>query len=175
MSNRNTTRCIVVALAVSTGVMAGPALGADLNTQKMKIGNSSPSGPTGKIIAKGDFQTFPPSDVFDASASITFRVSDSPFVLDKSVTWAPTDCLTFQTGKVQCQSADKLARAKFTPLNSSPGVFRFKIQVKGLANIHAPYAHPFSLILTHGSTPTLRTDTMDECKTYVFGIICHIL
>jgi hypothetical protein len=162
---------VTVATLLGSGLR--PARAADLTMLRLKLVNTGPSVVTGRISGKCDFITSPPTDTFDALSPISFHLTDA-VSLDVTHTWSPTECITSASGKIKCKSVDGSGTASFFPVPATPEVVRCKFKISDL-NIHAPFTQPIVTDLEHGTTPTTRTSSFDECKTLVYGMLCRRL
>ena len=168
----------MIALATLLGRQPTVASAENLNVLRLKLNNTGPAVVTGRISGKGDFITSPPTDTFDVLSPISFHLTDAVAAsLDVTHTWAPSECVTVPSGRIKCKNFDpsgNVSTASFSPVPATPQVVRFKFKMSGL-NIHAPFYQPIETELSHGTTPTLRTNSFNECKTLVYGLLCRHL
>ena len=116
---------------------------------------------------RGDFVTAPPRDHFDATAGIALEVADGGRV-DQRAAWTSAECVTATNGRIGCQSADRLARAKFKARGPS---FRFAARLRRRALV-APFQAPVRVRITHGEMID-RVGTVGGCTSTGSAMRCR--
>ena len=129
--------------------------------------------PRAKIILEGEFFTEPDQgDVFDASADITFRVTEA-IGLDRTFVLPSTSCLRLITGRIRCIDPTGTIRGLFVPLPGAPNIFHFRVKAARL-DIGGPYAPPVTVTITHNDGSNRRGE-IDECRNSKKGMSCKAL
>ena len=130
---------------------------------------SNAAGNNGSIRVAGTF-AISPTERFGATAGIAVRVRDE-LGHDETHQFAATDCATHPTsGRIQCRSADRSAKAKFAPSRKAPGRFAFSIQLKRLA-LAAPFQGPVELTVTSDGGLE-RAGSIAGCAGVRLGLKC---
>src|SRR4029434_1411495 len=81
------------------------------------------------------------------SGGLVVRVNDAA-TFDTSFAWSASECGTFKRGRIICRSAaDPSTQAKFRPLASAPGVFKYKLRLSHLS-IAGDVVGPVSVTVT---------------------------
>ena len=129
--------------------------------------------PRAKIILEGEFFTQPgDGDVFDASADISFRVTEADHI-DMTFLLPTSSCITLITGRIRCIDSTGTVRGLFIPISGSPNIFHFRLKAARL-DIGGPYAPPVTLTITHDDGSN-RRGVMDECRNSKKGMSCKAL
>jgi len=105
----------------------------------------------GAIVLRGNFETFPPADVFGAAAGISVRVTDGLNV-DRRADWVPEECVTFPKGGMRCRVdiGERRLKGRFNPTKETPEIWRYVIRMKRL-DIDAPFQAPVTADISHHS------------------------
>lgn len=167
MTSRLASALLVLVLAV-----AGAANAAELSVTKVRLRqNSSGQGDNSVIRMTAFFVTNPPSDVFTPGNGVTVRVQDH-IVLDRTVTWAPTDCLTVGT-KTKCLAGgQKYVFLQAKPLNGIPSAVAITMKVRKLGLV-GPFDGPVTITLTETGSGVDRVGTIADCVLRVSGLACR--
>ena len=105
----------------------------------------------GAIVLRGNFETFPPADVFDAASGISVRVTDGLGV-DRRADWAPEECVTFPKGGIRCKVdiGERRLKGRFNPMKETPEIWRYVVRMKRL-DIDPPFQAPVTADISHNS------------------------
>ena len=123
----------------------------------------------GGIAVRGTFPVAPP-DTFGASAGVTAHVIDVSGV-DVSVSWSASECGTFRRGRIVCRSTnDPATQAKFIPLASAPGIFKYKLRLAHLG-ASGPVTAPLTVTVTHDGAVD-RVGAAGFCRDIPAGQTC---
>jgi hypothetical protein len=128
-------------------------------------------GRSGSIAIRGTFPVSAP-EAFGTSAGIAARIVDA-LGLDASFAWSTSECGTFSRGRIICRSvADPASQAKFRPLASAPGVYKFKLRLAhldGAGDVGAPLG---VTVTTDGAID--RVGAANVCRTIPTGQMCKL-
>lgn len=119
--------------------------------------------------ARGTFPVVAP-DAFTATTGLTVRFSDAAG-FDVSFAWSASECGVYKRGRIICRSvADPSTQAKFRPLASAPGVFKYKLRLAHLS-LSGDVVEPVSVTVT-GDGAIDRVGAAGVCRRIPTGIQC---
>ena len=123
------------------------------------------------VAARGTFPVAAP-DAFGATAGVTVHVNDT-LGFAASFAWSASECGTFTRGRIICRSAtDPSTQAKFRPLPSAPGVFKYKLRI-GHLSLSGALTEPVSVTVT-GDGAIDRVGAAGVCRRIPSGIQCKL-
>lgn len=115
-----------------------------------------------QATARGEFLTAAAGDVFDRSAGISVHVADAVDA-GPDEAFLASQCLTRSSGKIQCQSSDKAAKALFTPSRKTAGLWTYRLSLKNDDPITS-FVGPITVTIRHGGVID-RVGVAATCKT----------
>jgi hypothetical protein len=123
----------------------------------------------GGIAVRGTFPVAAP-DALGATGGITAHIKDAD-ALDVTVVWSASECGTFRRGRIVCRStSDPATQAKFRPLPSAPGIFKYKLRLAHLSAA-GPIVLPLSVTVT-GDGAIDRVGAAGACRDIPAGVVC---
>ncbi len=130
-------------------------------------------GGTGDILAKGELETGADAP-FDPALGLEVEILDT-LTLDRTMTFAATDCRTLKSGRVTCRTSDGRAAARFEPLRAKPGRVRFDLKFRALA-LTEPFAPALLVRLTTDPASAVagidRVGSLDTCRVTTRALLC---
>ena len=121
------------------------------------------------VDARGTFPVSAP-DAFGTTEGITVRVNDATS-FTTSFAWSAAECTVQKRGRILCRStADPSTQAKFRPLASAPGTFKYKIRLAHLS-LSGDVVEPMSVTVTSDGAID-RVGAAGVCRTIPTGIQC---
>lgn len=144
---------------------------AELEIRRARV-RAGKSG-KGEILAKGEL-TVAPDAPFDPLLGVEIQVVDT-LSLDRTIVFAPGDCTTLRSGRVNCKTADGRSTARFAPLKAKPGQVRFDLRFQG-QTLTEPFAPALLLrITTEPASAPLgidRVGSIDTCRVTTKSLLC---
>jgi hypothetical protein len=134
--------------------------------------DGGPRGRSGGINVRGTFPVAA-ADSFSAAAGIAVSISDAGGVV-ATFAWSASECGTLSKGRIVCRStSDPASQAKFRPLKSAPGVFKYKVRIAHVSGLGS-VTDPLSVTVTDEGAID-RVGAAGACRAIPRGQVCKLL
>jgi hypothetical protein len=122
----------------------------------------------GGILVRGSFSVTSP-DAFSAADGISVHLQDA-LSMDEVFAWQASECVRSRRGRVVCRDAsDRSTQAKFRPLASAPGQYKFSLRLAHLP-MQGPFAAPLTVTVTNDVID--RVGVAGGCRGMHAGMTC---
>lgn len=118
----------------------------------------------GRIRADGTLRLGPAAT---DHANIVATITDGQ---DLNETGQFTSCRTYRSGTIRCQNDDRSTRIRYIPIEETPGLFRYKLDVRR-RDIQQPQVAPLQIRFDHGALASAAKN--EPCTALQSKLVCR--